>query len=517
MPARHVDHASTPSRFAGPAVRCLATAMVLAIVLASSGGTLSAGLAAILGLGLIVIVFDKRHPVSMRNFFVVYTVALFCLGVPLFDLGSDLYADMVLFVVVFLSGYAVSSARKRDQVEVRTETVPTAYVTHAGHRIRTVEELMLVVAGLQILLLAVNISRYGIGGFYGGQGLVDQLSTYGQASVTGGVLQIFTFLVKYTTIAVVVIYVQLCLQARMKIRYRYLLLVLVAIPILSLARSDALHGAGLLVVINAVARRFSARTDSASEGGTEAGHADRIDPPSRLAPRRTFAIAATMVVALLAGLAIGGLRQNRLTPQTSSSALERSLPLLQSEVTPIRAYSEIKENEDVLERQHGATIVLPVIFKVVPRGIFPDKPINSGAYFMSVVRPAEFAAGFALPPTLFGDAYLNFGMGGAVLACLLVGLAAARLDVAYKEVRISRLPWFLIVYANFYALVRSPLSETLAGVLLTAAAWAVLSHLLGVRSGPGHVGVEAAVPFGHRRPGGEVQVVLHRGGGHRPS
>jgi hypothetical protein len=73
-------------------------------------------------------------------------------------------------------------------------------------------------------------------------------------------------------------------------------------------------------------------------------------------------------------------------------------------------------------------------------------------------------------------------MGGAVVACLLVGLAAARLDVSYKRASLARLPWFLIVYANFYGLVRSPLSETLAGILLTAAAWAVLSQVLGTRS-----------------------------------
>jgi hypothetical protein len=103
------------------------------------------------------------------------------------------------------------------------------------------------------------------------------------------------------------------------------------------------------------------------------------------------------------------------------------VPLLTSEISPIQAYSEIKANRARLKRQHGRTIVLPIVFKVIPRGLFPNKPINTGAYFMSVVRPAEFAAGFALPPTLFGDAYVNFGMGGAVLACLLVGPVAAAL------------------------------------------------------------------------------------------
>jgi len=470
------------SAFADPSVRWLAAGLLVAVQLASGGADSAIGLGTALGTALLLLAFDKQHPVSLRNFFVVYTVALFCIGIPLFNLESALYVDMVLFVVVFLSGYAFSSLRREQQPDSSPHTSARASAEQSRYRIRLVEHLMVVVACFQLLLLAINISRYGVGGFYSGQGLLDQLSTYGKASVSGGVIQIATFLLKYTALAIAIVYVQICMQARMKIRYRFLLLLLVALPILSLARSDALHGAGILLVVNASARRISARAAAAEAVPTATGTAD----PGRAArlpsaPKRTLSIAVTMVVAILAGLLIGGLRQTALLPKAGSTPVERSIPLLTSELSPIQAYSGIKNNGARLKRQHGATIVLPVIFKLLPRGLFPNKPINSGAYFMSVVRPAEFAAGFALPPTLFGDAHINFGMGGAVLACLLVGLTAARMDVAYKQARLSRLPWFLIVYANFYALVRSPLSETLAGILLTAAAWAVLSHVLGVR------------------------------------
>lgn len=483
-PGSQISTAFGRSPFTGPCVRCFAIALLLTAFLTSGGEGFTVGMGTALGAGLVLITFDKRHPLSLRNFFVLYTVALFCVGVPLFRLKSSLYGDMVVFVLVFLSGYAVSSARRTQHSDARTTPVGRLPAVHSWDRVRLLEELMLVAAGLQVLLLAVNISKYGVGGFYNGQALVDQLSTYGKASVSGGLTQIVTFLVKYSTIALIIVYVHICIQAGIKIRYRYLLFLLVGMPILSLARSDALHGTGLIIVINATARRIGARADAARETSTEAGNADppRFGPRPRLAPRRTFAITAMTVMAILAALVIGGLRQNALTPDVASSPLRQSVPLLQSEFTPIQAYSDIKDNSQLLKRQRGATIVLPLIFKVLPRGIFPGKPINSGAYFMSVVRPIEFAAGFAIPPTLFGDAYLNFGAGGAVLASLLVGLVAARLDVAYKEARLSRVPWFLIVYANFYALVRSPLSETLAGVLLTAGAWAILSHLLAGRN-----------------------------------
>jgi hypothetical protein len=474
------------SSFADPSARWLAAGLLVGAELAAGGADSPLGLGTAVGTCLVLLTFDKRNPVSLRNFFVVYTVALFCIGVPLFHLQPALYADMVLFVVVFLSGYALSALRREHQPEEAAGT--TVWVGHTKHRIHVVEQLMLFVACLQVLLLAVNISRYGIGGFYRGLGLIDQLSTYGKASVSGGVIQIATFLLKYSTLAVAIVYVQICLQARVKIRYRFLLLLLVVLPILSLSRSDALHGAGLLVVVNATARRIGGGSAAEADAGSP-GASDGSDGPGfglprrrRLAPKRRLSMGITMVVAIVAGLAIGSLRQNAIAPPTTTSPVARSVPLLTSEISPIQAYSEIKANRARLKRQHGRTIVLPIVFKVIPRGLFPNKPINTGAYFMSVVRPAEFAAGFALPPTLFGDAYINFGMGGAVLACLLVGLVAARLDVSYKQGRLSRLPSFLIVYANFYALVRSPLSETLAGILLTAAAWAVLSRVLGTRT-----------------------------------
>jgi len=469
--------ASPRGQLASASARYIASACLLAIFFAfgASGSTVSLTLG--LGGGILLLTFDFRNPVSLRNFFVVYTLALFAVGVPLFHLPPSLLADMLLYVAVFLFGYALSSLRRNGDAGSDSRT-RAGLVRPTTDQMHAVELLMLAFAFLQLLLLAFNVSRYGIGGFYGGQSLLDQFSTYGKASASGGVIQIVTFFLKFSTIAVVVIYVQVCLEARRNPHYRYLVLVLVGIPILSLSRSDALHGAGLLLIINVVARRIASQLEDepADETSTPTSAPDR-----RPARGRTLAIAATMVIALAAAFVIGGLRQSRLSPNHSFSALGRSLPLLQSEFTPIQAYGEIKQNDELLGRRHGTTIVLPIIFKIVPRALYPGKPINSGAYFMSVLHPAEFAANFALPPTLFGDAYMNFGTLGVVIACLLLGLVTARLDIACKRARLSMLPWFLIVYASFYDLLRSPLSESLAGILLTVAAWTVLRWALGLR------------------------------------
>ncbi len=134
----------------------------------------------------------------------------------------------------------------------------------------------------------------------------------------------------------------------------------------------------------------------------------------------------------------------------------------------------------MLGRTHGETILPPLLLKLVPRGLLPTKPINSGAYYMSKVRPAEFAAGYALPPTLFGDAYLNFGMVGAVVACLLLGFIAARLDRAYKYGRLSCVPGFLLASVSVYGLLRNALSESLSAFILIGFAYLVSCRLLGI-------------------------------------
>lgn len=473
-PAGGHPASTRPSLLASVSVRCLGfgAALLLAVLSGAAGG--GEGLLAAIGVGIVILAFDRRSTFTLRNFFLVYTVALFVLGVPLFKLSHRLYGDMVLFLALFLAGYLFGSLRRAAPHGTAGPRVEPGRPSMS--RILALEEVMLVLAVLNMVLLAYQISRYGIGGFYSGQGLIDQLTTYGKPSVSGGVVQVITFTLRYCAIAVSILYVQSCLEAGVKVRYRYPLLLLVLVPVAQLARSDALHGAGLLLVANAADRRISSR-----------GAADALPGPDRAShrqPRRAVALWIAMVIAVPAGLVIGALRQSQLAPHESQSAFERSLPILESELSPIEAYSDIKGNMPVLGRKHGSTIVLPLVFKVVPRGVFPGKPLNSGAYYMSVIRPAEYQAGFALPPTFFGDTFLNFGPMGSIVGCLLVGMASARLDVAYREPRLARLPWFLIVFVSYYSLLRSPLSETLASMLLTSLAFLALRAL--VRARPLH-------------------------------
>lgn len=468
---------------AAASVRFIAVACLVAGV--ASAGLIGAsnGRSVIVGGTTLLLALDVRNPLSLKNFFLVYTVGLFAVGETLFDSVDSVSGDLLLYLLSFLFGYSLSSAKAKGYMG-RVKTTSTTVARVGPDRIRVLEEMLLIVLLLELTMLALNVGKFGVGGFYGGMGLVEQLAGYGTPSVSGGVTQIVAFLVRYSAIAAVILLVHTCLASGTRIRYLLPALVLVILPIVSLARSDALTGAGLLLVIYAVERRMAPRP----RGAVGKRPAKR---PYPIARRRTLALSTVMGVAVVAAFAIGNLRETGNPNGEAASTVERSLPLLQSEFSPIQAYSEIRANEEVLGRPLGSTIALPLVFKVLPRGLFPEKPINSGAYYMSILRPAEFAAGFAIPPTLFGDVLLNFGFFSAIIAAFALGLFVARVDVAYKKGQLSRLPWFLLLYINFYGLLRNPLSESLAALLLTTATWLTLRHVLGRSHLPVPVSVAA--------------------------
>ena len=68
-----------------------------------------------------------------------------------------------------------------------------------------------------------------------------------------------------------------------------------------------------------------------------------------------------------------------------------------------------------------------------------------------------------------------FGFGRVAMS-LAFGALAARLDLGYKRVNLRRLPWFLLVFANFYGMLRSP-SPRAGGFLRTLVLW-VIADLL---------------------------------------
>ena len=66
----------------------------------------------------------------------------------------------------------------------------------------------------------------------------------------------------------------------------------------------------------------------------------------------------------------------------------------------------------------------------VPRSIWPNKPIGSGAEVISALRQYSFT-NISMP--LVGEAFINFGIVGVVLIGILVGTISKRIDKKYWE------------------------------------------------------------------------------------
>src|SRR5439155_3321308 len=124
----------------------------------------------------------------------------------------------------------------------------------------------------------------------------------------------------------------------------------------------------------------------------------------------------------------------------------RSLGQLYSEMSPIRAYRDIREHPNEFDYQFGRTIVPPLASKLIPRSWLPDKPTSSSAYYNQIRTPEAFAAGYAVPLTIFGDALINFGYACALAVAVLLGIVASRIEYGLLVSSTRWLPAFMVIF-----------------------------------------------------------------------
>lgn len=80
-------------------------------------------------------------------------------------------------------------------------------------------------------------------------------------------------------------------------------------------------------------------------------------------------------------------------------------------------------------RLWGATLViLPLVF--VPRFIWPDKPVRGGSDFMAEHTGMFFSEGTTFGTGSIFEFYVNFGVPGVFLCCIVMGWLVRRIDLA---------------------------------------------------------------------------------------
>jgi hypothetical protein len=410
---------------------------------------------------LLAFSIDLQHPVALRNMFLVYSVGLFWYGNRLiYPSGSSLAPDLLLYLLAFSAGYVVyTSVAARRPPPSTEDAAPPADPDAVTARLELVLWLLF---GIQMLRVVALIAPYGPQRFYGGQELVNRISSFGQGGSTG-VQGITTILVTVAVAAVVAVYAEHCVRAGVAVRYRLVVLAVLVPPLFSLERASVVYGSVLLAALYLCERR--ARDPGGPGSRPLAGNGRRV-------------VVAVVVLLCAMGVAIkfGDIRAKRISQDVFAQGGETDTlqQVLRSEFTTIVFYRDVKENIDFLGYRYGSNIVGAFATRLVPRSLWRDKPITTTDYYMRQLRPQELQAGFSLAPSLFGVALLNFGVGGTMVLLALIGIAAAACDRGYVQGMVSRLPQFLIVATWFYSLLRDDLSTSLASITVTFVAYALL-------------------------------------------
>ena len=394
---------------------------------------------AVLGLAL-----DLRSPLCLRNYFLLYTGGLLLLGGLLYPDLPSYPMDGTLYMATFLLGYVSyrwSLRRRVPEDKVGSDL--------SGPIRGSLEVLLWITVALQVLRVGVLVRQYGVRGFFSGAELVSRFQSFTESNSTVGV--IIHIALTALLAATAAIYFEHCLQTGQAPRFRLLVLTLIVLPTISLQRFSLILNCFLLISFYACYRRGPGRA---------------AQPRSTL--RRFLPAACIVLVAVALAVLIGQIRAKGLVEGGAQTAPDNTLAVVvKSEFTPVLFYKNAKENIDLLGYRYGGNIVGALVTRLVPRTIWEDKPVTTAEFYARVLALDLLERGFVLAPSIFGVAFLNFGLTGTALLMLFLGVGAAYFDRGYVSRLYRRMPAFLLVATWAFSLLRDDLATSLISVLLT--------------------------------------------------
>lgn len=138
---------------------------------------------------------------------------------------------------------------------------------------------------------------------------------------------------------------------------------------------------------------------------------------------------------------------------------------------------------DGLPWQNGSSLLMIVLI-LLPSTLFPDKPLTAAGVFTSAFWPNKWLLeGTTLPPGVFGEFFMNFGILGVLLGGLVLGFVWGRLygAVIYNPQSDRALGTYALAIASMLHLFRGELSSVL---LLLASIWLPFLLLSSRRTAP---------------------------------
>ncbi|MCX6983443.1 MAG: oligosaccharide repeat unit polymerase [Lentisphaerae bacterium] len=406
-------------------------------------------LCAFLTCGLFI---SRKTPFLLRHIFLIYVFAIYNIAPQV--LGSDeaeyygWFLEFMAVLILFVIGYGLGLRL------ARSKRVPHASIRAISqHKMRLLKLGLLALLLYNALVLAKGIMTLGVTKFYAGAQLVAVIQNYGKADPGGAISYALGFILSTLTVVLLYVWVEWTMnqpasfptlfrydtKKRLALRFSFIWLVL--FPLVSFSRSGVAFGALTYLAIR-----------------------------SKLSKKLL-----TLSTLLLGLLALAFFVYVGLARAESLNANSGVRSLFISELTPWSAYREIKANIEQLGYQYGNTIFPSLLLKVIPRGLWPDKPYNSSGYFMTMLHPDQFQAGYALPPTYMGDLYLNFGLPGMLVGIVLLGAFTGRIDgiVIYRQFK--HIGLFFIVFASYFTLLRNNIADSMFFLLVNVVLYFIVS------------------------------------------
>jgi hypothetical protein len=410
---------------------------------------------------LAIACLDTTQHVSVRNIVVIYHLMLLGLGPHLLYVSDrqqvQIYGCLLFFT--FLAGICARRIYEQRRSQRSRGGRPTSALTPreparpaAQEETRRAPPALVVVAGLQVGLLLMALSRYGLAAYLSGGSLSGRISSYAQI---GGLdaLGIASALVGVLTVALVAVYAAQAECDRVY-SWRWLIIALVIAPALRLDRAA--------LVINAIGLLFFAAREGRAVGARRSG--------------RVVLLVMAIAVAGVAAFGIGALRSDALVPVEQGG--DASIALVAGELSPVLVVADGIRAPD--GQYAGTDLALSMVTRFVPRRFFPQKPPNTITRYMMQKDPAAFRNGYSLAPTALGVLLLNFGATVTLGVALLAGaIFTARRETRPRADRIGA-GAAAVLYLSIYTLLRDDPSNSVptAGLALIAfrLLWLVHEH-----------------------------------------